>query len=125
MARARSKSGTASKSGSTTSKLRNQAKLRIAASSRLRSQLRQRIQNRIDELDMTRTHAADVMHLSIAQTSRLCNDHDAFSLDRLVDAAEGIGLNVDLRAVRPYSRDLKTLRVSRLDRAGRSAGARV
>lgn len=105
MARARSKSGTASKSGSTTSKLRNQAKLRIAASSRLRSQLRQRIQNRIDELDMTRTHAADVMRLSIAQTSRLCNDHDAFSLDRLVDAAEGIGLNVDLRAVRPYSRD--------------------
>jgi len=45
------------------------------------------------------------MGLSIAQTSRLCNDYDAFSLDRLVDAAEGIGLTVEMRAVRPYSKD--------------------
>lgn len=101
MARARAKSNAASKS---TPKPRNQVKQRTAASSRLRAQLRERILHRIDELDLTRTHAADVMRLSIAQTSRLCNDHDAFSLDRLVDAAEGIGLNVDLRAVRPYSR---------------------
>ena len=45
------------------------------------------------------------MGLSIAQTSRLCNDYDAFSLDRLADAAEGIGLTVEMKAVRPYSKD--------------------
>lgn len=71
---------------------------------KLRARLRERIQHRISELDMSRGDAAGCMGLSIAQTSRLCNDHDAFSLDRLVDAAEGIGLTVEMKAVRPYSR---------------------
>lgn len=81
------------------------SKPRVPPSTRLRAQLRERIQHRIEELAITRASAADSMHLSIAQTSRLCNDHDAFSLDRLVDAAEGIGLSVEMRAVRPYSRE--------------------
>lgn len=98
MSKARSKPATASKP-------RAAAKPRTPASTRLRAQLRGRIQHRIDELDITRNNAAGFMRLSIAQTSRLCNDHDAFSLDRLVDAAESIGLTVEMRAVRPYSRD--------------------
>ncbi len=86
-------------------KAKTKAKAKIPPSSKLRTLLRQRIQHRIEELDITRSDAADFMGLSIAQTSRLCNDYDAFSLDRLVDAAEGIGLKVDLRAVRPYGKD--------------------
>lgn len=74
-------------------------------SARLRGQLRTRIQHRIDELNITRSQAAHFMGLSIAQTSRLCNDYDAFSLDRLVDAAEGVGLTVEMKAVRPYSKE--------------------
>jgi len=81
------------------------AKQKVAPSIKLRAQLRVRIRNRIDELDISRSDAADFMGLSIAQTSRLCNDYDAFSLDRLADAAEGIGLTVEMRAVRPYSKD--------------------
>jgi len=81
------------------------AKPKAPPSSRLREQLRTRIQGRIEELNISRSEAAHFMGLSIAQTSRLCNDYDAFSLDRLVDAAEGIGLTVEMRAVRPYSKD--------------------
>jgi predicted XRE-type DNA-binding protein len=81
------------------------AKPKVPPSVRLRTQLRARIRARIDELNVTRADAADSMGLSIAQTSRLCNDYDAFSLDRLVDAAEGVGLTVEMRAVRPYSKD--------------------
>jgi predicted XRE-type DNA-binding protein len=81
------------------------AKPKVPPSVRLRTQLRTRIRARIDELNVTRADAADSMGLSIAQTSRLCNDYDAFSLDRLVDAAEGVGLTVEMRAVRPYSKD--------------------
>lgn len=81
------------------------AKPKVPPSVRLRTQLRARIKARIDELNVSRADAADSMGLSIAQTSRLCNDYDAFSLDRLVDAAEGVGLTVEMRAVRPYSKD--------------------
>ncbi len=84
---------------------KTKAKPKAPPSARLRGQLRARIQHRIDELDITRADAADFMGLSIAQTSRLCNDYDAFSLDRLVDAAEGVGLTVEMRAVRPYSKE--------------------
>ena len=84
---------------------KTKAKPKLPPSSRLRSQLRARIQSRIDELNITRAEAAHFMGLSIAQTSRLCNDYDAFSLDRLADAAEGIGLTVEMKAVRPYSKD--------------------
>lgn len=84
---------------------KTKAKTKAPPSARLRGQLRTRIQHRIDELNITRAQAADFMGLSIAQTSRLCNDYDAFSLDRLVDAAEGVGLTVEMKAVRPYSKD--------------------
>ncbi len=83
---------------------KTKAKPKAPPSDRLRSQLRTRIQHRIDELNITRAEAAHFMGLSIAQTSRLCNDYDAFSLDRLVDAAEGVGLSVEMKAVRPYSK---------------------
>ena len=83
---------------------REKAKSRIAPSARLRTQLCERIQHRIEELAISRADAAQRMSLSIAQTSRLCNGHDTFSLDRLVDAAESIGLTVGMRAVRPYSK---------------------
>ena len=85
--------------------VKSKAKPKVPPSVRLRTQLRARIRARIDELDISRADAAESMGLSIAQISRLCNDYDAFSLDRLVDAADGIGLNVDMRAVRPYSKD--------------------
>ena len=84
---------------------KTKAKPKTPPSARLRSQLRTRIQHRLDELNITRSQAAQFMGLSIAQTSRLCNDYDAFSLDRLVDAAEGVGLTVEMKAVRPYSKD--------------------
>ena len=85
--------------------VKQKAKPKVPPSVRLRAQLRARIRARIDELNVSRTDAADSMGLSIAQTSRLCNDYDAFSLDRLVDAADGLGLTVEMRAVRPYSKD--------------------
>lgn len=85
--------------------VKQKAKPKVPPSVRLRAQLRARIHARIDELNVSRADAADSMGLSIAQTSRLCNDYDAFSLDRLVDAAEGLGLTVEMRAVRPYSKD--------------------
>lgn len=84
---------------------KTKAKPKAPPSARLRGQLRTRIQLRIDELNITRAEAAHFMGLSIAQTSRLCNDYDAFSLDRLVDAAEGVGLTVEMKAVRPYSKE--------------------
>ncbi len=84
---------------------KTKAKPKVPPSVRLRSQLRVRIQHRIDELNITRSEAAHFMGLSIAQTSRLCNDYDAFSLDRLVDAADGVGLTVEMKAVRPYSKE--------------------
>lgn len=84
---------------------KTKAKPKAPPSARLRGQLRTRIQHRIDELSITRAEAAHFMGLSIAQTSRLCNDYDSFSLDRLVDAAEGVGLTVEMKAVRPYSKD--------------------
>lgn len=84
---------------------KTKAKPKAPPSARLRGQLRTRIQHRIDELSITRAEAAHFMGLSIAQTSRLCNDYDSFSLDRLVDAAEGVGLTVEMKAVRPYTKD--------------------
>ena len=94
---------TINRTGSVVAKSRT--KSRNPPSVALRARLRERIQQRIDELDISRTDAAARMGLSIAQTSRLCNDHDAFSLDRLIDAAEGLGLTVEMRAIRPYSRN--------------------
>lgn len=79
-------------------------KSRTPPSSKLRAQLRQRIRRRVDELHVNRADAAGFMGLSIAQLSRLYNDYDVLSLDRLVDAAEGLGLSVEMKAVRPYTK---------------------
>lgn len=62
-------------------------------STKLRKQLRAKIRQQIDTRNLTRTDAAARMGMSIAQTSRLVNDYDVFSLDRLVDAAGAIGIN--------------------------------
>ena len=83
---------------------RTKLKPRTPLSARLRAQLRERIRERIDEMHLTRAAAAAAMGLSIAQLSRLCNDHDVLSLDRLADAGVGLGLTVEMRAVRPYAR---------------------
>jgi len=42
--------------------------------------------------------------MTAAQISRLEGNEDIFSLDRLVDAAMGIGLSVRRSATRPYGR---------------------
>lgn len=63
-----------------------------ATSTILRAEVRARIQKRL--IKTSRAGAARRLGMSIAQTSRLMNDYDAFSLDRLVDAAKRVGLRV-------------------------------
>jgi len=74
-------------------------------SAALRRRLRERIVQRIDELRLSRADAAAELGLSAAQLSRLARGQDIFSLDRLVDAAESIGLSVRITATRPYGGD--------------------
>ena len=74
-------------------------------SSKLRKLLRKKICDRIEAQVMTRKEAGDKLGLNKAQMSRLFDDQDIFSLDRLVDAAEAIGLEVRMNAVRPYGSD--------------------
>jgi predicted XRE-type DNA-binding protein len=71
-------------------------------STKLRKLMRQRICERIVALEMTRAVAGEKLGLNKAQMSRLMDDQDIFSLDRLVDAAAAIGLEVRMTAVRPY-----------------------
>jgi predicted XRE-type DNA-binding protein len=73
-----------------------------APSTKLRKLMRQRICERIDALEMSRVEAGEKLGMNKAQMSRLIADQDIFSLDRLVDAAAAIGLEVRLTAVRPY-----------------------
>ena len=68
----------------------------------LRAQLRDRILNRIDALRLNRSEAADELGLSPEQVSRLRSGEDVFTLDRLIDAADGIGITVRMTATRPY-----------------------
>jgi predicted XRE-type DNA-binding protein len=81
------------------------AKKKPAPSIQLRATLRERIRDRIADLEIKQSDAADFMGMSVSQLSRLVNDHDVLSLDRLVDAATGIGLKVEMKAVRPYAKD--------------------
>ena len=74
-------------------------------SSKLRKLMRTRICERIEARNMTRKDAGDRLGLNKAQMSRLFDDQDIFSLDRLVDAAAAIGLEVRMSAVRPYRGD--------------------
>ena len=71
----------------------------------LRAQLRDRIVRRIDELHLARPAAGDMLGFTPAQISRLAAGQDIFSLDRLVDAAAGIGLTAHLSATRHYERE--------------------
>jgi predicted XRE-type DNA-binding protein len=73
-----------------------------APSTKLRKLMRQRICERIDALEMSRVEAGEKLGMNKAQMSRLIADQDIFSLDRLVDAAAAIGLEVRMTAVRPY-----------------------
>ena len=74
-------------------------------SSRLRAQLRKRINQRIEELNLSRSGAADALGFTPAQMTRFAQGEDIFSLDRLVDAAASMGLAVRLTATRPYEYD--------------------
>ena len=74
-------------------------------SSRMRTQLRRRIEARIEELRLNRSAAAEALGFTRAQMTRFTQAEDIFSLDRLVDAADSIGLAVRLSATRPYERD--------------------
>ena len=76
-----------------------------APSSKLRKMLRKQICDRITARDMTRKDAGEKIGLNKAQMSRLFDDQDIFSLDRLVDAAASLGLDVRMSAVRPYGDD--------------------
>ena len=80
------------------------SKAKVPPNVALRAQLRDRIAKRLEQTGMPRAQAAKAMNLTLAQVSRLCNDTDAFSLDRLINAADGIGLKIELRAARPYSK---------------------
>ncbi len=71
-------------------------------SNRLRKLMRSKICERIEVKEMTRKDAGDKLGLNKAQMSRLFDDQDIFSLDRLVDAAAALGLEVRLSVVRPY-----------------------
>jgi len=73
-----------------------------APSGKLRKLMRKRICDRIEAQEMTRNEAGEKLGLNKAQMSRLFDDQDIFSLDRLVDAAGSLGLEVRLSAVRPY-----------------------
>jgi len=70
----------------------------------LRAQLRERITDRIADLGLRDAAAADELGLTRQQMCRLRADIDAFSFDRLVDAAEGLDLTVSIKVTRPYSR---------------------
>ena len=68
----------------------------------LRAQLRERIISRIAELNLMDVEAAEQLGLSPGQMSRLRQGEDAFTLDRLIDAAANVGITVRMTATRPY-----------------------
>ena len=74
-------------------------------SRKLRTVLRARILERIEELHMTRADAAEAMGLDRQQMWRLAAGEDVFSFDRLVEAAVELGLEVRVKAVRPWGGD--------------------
>lgn len=78
---------------------------KLPPSAVLRRQLRKKIQDRIEKLQLKPAEAAEQLGFSTAQVSRLSGNQDIFSLDRLVDAADGIGVTVRMTATRPYERD--------------------
>jgi predicted XRE-type DNA-binding protein len=71
-------------------------------SAALRRQLRDRILSRMEELKLNHSQAAKMLALTPSQVSRLAEGEDVFTLDRLIDAASRVGLNIRLSATRPY-----------------------
>lgn len=71
-------------------------------SSAIRAALRNKILERVQGLGLSQASAAEMLKLTRAQMSRLAAGEDRFSLDRLVDAAECLDLNIKLSATRPY-----------------------
>lgn len=77
---------------------------KLPPSTALRRQLRKKIQDRIEKLQLEPAEAVERPGFSTAQVSRLSGDQDIFSLDRLVVAADRIGITVRMTATRPYER---------------------
>jgi len=68
----------------------------------LRETLRVRMQKRIEELKLAPAQAAEAMGFDRQQMWRFMAGEDRFSFDRLVEAAVGLGLEVRVKAVRPW-----------------------
>jgi len=73
-----------------------------SASEHLRSALRARILKRIDELRLGPKEAAMAMGFDRQQMWRFAAGEDVYSFDRLVEAAVRLGLEVRVKAVRPW-----------------------
>jgi predicted XRE-type DNA-binding protein len=71
-------------------------------STALRKLLRAKIRERIETLQLTHADAAERLGFSVTQMSRLADDQDVFSIDRLIDTATRIGLSMRMTATRPY-----------------------
>lgn len=72
--------------------------MKPSPSTEARAALRVAIRAKVKALGITNNAAAERLGLTVAQTSRLLNDYDAFSLDRLVDAARSIKIPVRISA---------------------------
>ena len=75
------------------------------ASKDLRDTLRGRMLKRIEELGLAHKEAAAAMGFDRQQMWRFMACDDRYSFDRLVEAAVGLGLEVRVKAVRPWRRD--------------------
>jgi len=72
--------------------------MKPSPSTQARAALRLAIRAKVKASGLSNNDAAERLGMTVAQTSRLLNDHDAFSLDRLVDAAREIKIPVRLSA---------------------------
>lgn len=73
-----------------------------SASKQLRTVLRARMLKRIEELGFSSKDAATVMGFDRQQMWRFAAGDDVYSFDRLVEAAVRLGLEVRVKAVRPW-----------------------
>ena len=74
----------------------------VPASKKLRTALRARMMKRIEELGLDRKEAAETMGFDRQQMWRFAAGEDVYTFDRLVDAAVELGLEVRVKAVRPW-----------------------
>lgn len=73
-----------------------------SASKDLRDTLRARMLKRIEELKLSPNDAAEAMGFDRQQMWRFKAGEDVYSFDRLVQAAVALGLEVRVKAVRPW-----------------------